>query len=76
MIECDEIITVMHIISTKKANTIAANVTSTASINCHRKQLRDCYSLHTVLLVIIFLLIITTICYHYAKQKSIDALTI
>ena len=76
MIECDEIITVMHIISTKKANTIAANFMSTDSISCHRKQVRDYSSLHTVLLVIIFLLIITTICCHYGKQKSIDSLTI
>ena len=32
--------------------------------------------LHTVLLVITLLLILTIICYHYAKQKSTDALTI
>ena len=32
--------------------------------------------LHTVLLVIILLLIITIIRYHYAKEKSIDTLTI
>ena len=48
-------------------NTIATNVTSTASINCHIKKVRDCYILHMVLLVFILLLIITSICYHYAK---------
>ena len=54
--ECDEIIIVMDIVSTKEANTIArkkvntvaANVTSTASINCHSKKVRHCYILHTV----------------------------
>ena len=67
--ECDKIITVMDIASTKK--TIATNVTSTASINCHSIKVRDCYILHTVLLAIILLLIIIIICYHYAKQKGI-----
>ena len=43
VIECDEIITVMDIVSTKKINTIAANVTSTASINCHSKKVRDIF---------------------------------
>ena len=66
MIECDEIITIKDIVSTKKTNTIEANVTSTASINCHSKKVRDCYVLHTVLLVIILLLIVTIICYHFA----------
>ena len=60
--ECDEIVTVTDILSTKKENTIATNVTSTASI----KKVRDYYTLHTVLLVIILLLIIRIICY-YAK---------
>ena len=61
MIKCDEIITVMDIVSTKKTNTTAKNVMSTAPINCHSKKVRDCYILHTVLLVIILLLIITII---------------
>ena len=69
MIECDEIITVMDIASTKMTTTIATNVTSTASINCHCKKIRDCYILHTVLLVIILQLIIIIFCYYYAKQK-------
>ena len=51
--KCDEIVTVMEIVSTEKTNTIATNVTSTASINCHTKKVRDCYILNTVLLVII-----------------------
>ena len=74
---------VMDIASTKLTNTIAANATSTVSINCHSKKVRytiDCYILHSVLLVIILLLIITITCNHYAKhrskQKSIDPLTI
>ena len=69
--ECDEIVIVRDNLSTKKANTIVTNVTSTASINFHSKKVRDCYILHKVLLVIILLLIITIICYHYAKQKGI-----
>ena len=74
--ECDEIVIAMDIVSTKKTNTIATNITNTASINCHCKKVRDCYILHTVLLVTILPLIITIICYHYAKQKSIYTLTI
>ena len=65
--ECDEIITFMDNVSTKKTNTIGKNVTSTASINFHSKNVRDCCILHTFLLVIILLLVITIICYHYAK---------
>ena len=64
--ECDEIIIVMNNVSTKK--TIATNVMSTASVNCHSIKVRDCYILHTVLLAIILLLIIISICYYYAKQ--------
>ena len=70
VIDFDEIITVMDIGSTKMANTIATNVTKTASINCHNEKVEDCYILHRVLLLIILLLIII-ICYYYAKQKSI-----
>ena len=73
--ECDEIMIVIdnlsskktNTIATKKTNTITTNVTSTASINCHGKKVRDRYILHTVLLVIVLLLIITIICYHYVK---------
>ena len=49
MTECDKIMIVMdNASSTEKTNTIATNVTSTASINCHSKKVRDCYVLHTV----------------------------
>ena len=64
MIECDEIITAMDILSTKMANTIVTNVTSTASIHYHWKKVKDSYILHTVLLVIMLLLIIIIICYY------------
>ena len=76
--ECDEIIIAIDYVSTKKANimiiketnTIATNVTSTASINCHsKKEVRDGHILDTVLLTIILLLIIIIISYYYAKQK-------
>ena len=46
---CDEIVIFMDNLSTKKTNTIATNVTSTASVNWHSKKVRDCYNLHTVL---------------------------
>ena len=68
----------MHIVSTKYTNTIAANVTSTVSIMWHSKKLRyktDCYILLTVLLVIILLLTINIICYHYAEQNVIKDIT-
>ena len=73
----DEIIYVMNTTSTKKTNTVAANM----SINHYDKKVRykiDCYILHTVLFAIIFLMITTIICYHYARkiQKRIEVLTI
>ena len=69
--QCDEIVIVMNNLSTKKINTTTTNVTSTALINWHSKKVRDCYILHTVLLAIILVLIITIICCRYAKQKGI-----
>ena len=65
--DCDELIIVMDISTTKKTNTIARNVLSTASINCRSNKVRDCYIFHTFLLAIILLLIIIIICYFYAK---------
>ena len=61
MTQYNEIIIFMDSLSTKKVNTTAANVTSTASINWHSKKVRDYFILRTVLLVIILLLIITII---------------
>ena len=66
MIGCDEIMSVVNIVSTKITNTIETNV----SINLHNKKVRynyDCYVLHRVLLAIILPLIISIICYHYAN---------
>ena len=71
-----EIINVMNIVSAKMTNTIAANIVSTASLNCHSKKLRDCFTLHTVLLSIILLSLTIIVCYYYAKQKGINGLTI
>ena len=70
VIECYEIITVMNIVSTKNTNTTAANVTSTASINCHSKKVRDYYILPSFLLVIILLLIITTFAIIKQNQRT------
>ena len=61
MTKCDEIVTVMDVVSTKKTNTIATkktntaatNITSIVSISCDSKKVIDCYIiLHTVLLAI------------------------
>ena len=74
MTKGDEITIVKNNVSAKKTNTITkkkTNVTSTASINCRSKKVRDYYILHTVLLVIILILITAIICYHYTKQKGI-----
>ena len=38
--KCDEIV-IMNNLSTKKRNTITTNVTSTASINCQSKKVRE-----------------------------------
>ena len=62
----DEIISFMDIVSTKMAKTIATNV----SMNCNTKKIRDCYILHTVLLVIKLLLIITIICYYDTQHNK------
>ena len=56
----------MDVISTKVANTMATNM----SISSDGKKVRYSYILRKVLLVIILPLIITVICYHYAKQKA------
>ena len=68
MIVCDEIISAMDVVSTKITNTIVSN----ASINYHDKKRCkfDCYILHTVSLMIISLMIIAIICFHYAKHRS------
>ena len=60
----------MDIVSTKNTNTTAANVTSTASINCHSKKVRDYYILPTFLLVIILLLIITIFAIIKQNQRT------
>ena len=69
----------MDIVSTKKTNSIVIKVTK----NCHSKKVRHkfyCYILYTFLLAIILPLIITIVCYYYAKhrskQKGIDTLAI
>ena len=75
-IDCDEIIAVVDVVSTKITNAIATNVISSVSIDCHSKKVKDCSILHTVLLVMILLLIIIIIRYYYEKGKGINALTI
>ena len=70
MTECDEIVIVMNNLSRKKAKTIAANVTSSASTIWHSKKVRDCYILHTVLLITIKLLIAVSICCYLIKYQT------
>ena len=69
VIACDEVISVMDIVSTEKTNTIAKKVPR----NCHGKKVSyiiDCYILHLVLLMIKLLLIIAIISYHYGRNRS------
>ena len=61
----------MDIVLTKKTNTIAANITTTTSINCHTKKVRNCYILNADFSVIILLLISIIISYYNVKQKGI-----
>ena len=79
VITCDKIISAMDIVSTKMRNTIVANVSINSNDNKVRYKI-DSYILHTISLATILLLIITIICYHYAKHRSklkgIDAITI
>ena len=77
VIACDGFI--LEIVSTIMTKTVATDVL----INWHSEKARyktDYYILGTYLSAIILILIITIICYHYAKhrskQKGIDALTI
>ena len=66
-------INVTNTITTYVTNTISTNVVSTVSLYSDDKKVRynmDYYILHTVLLVIMLLFIITIICYHYAKHRS------
>ena len=78
MIACDKIISVSvtDIVSTKMTNTTATNVTKIVIAKMFAIFARDCYILHTVLLVIALPLIFIIIWYHYANQKSIDELAI
>ena len=69
MIASDQIISVIDIASLKMTNTIATNVSIIADDKKVRHKI-DCYILHTILLVIILLLIITIMSYHYVKNRS------
>ena len=69
VITYDEIISVMDNVLTKMTSTIATNVTE----SYHSKKVRykfDCQILHTVLLAIILLLVITIICYYNTRNRS------
>ena len=51
----------------KMTSTVATYVMNATSVDCHRKNVRDFYILHTASLAIILLLISTIISHHYAK---------
>ena len=54
-------------------DSVSTNFTSTVSTNIHNKKVRyklDCYFLHKVLLVIVFIFIIAITCYYYSKYRS------
>ena len=59
-------------IPTNVKNTIPTNATSTVLTNVYKKlrSKMDSYMFHTVLLAIILLLMITIICFPYAKHRS------
>ena len=68
VIMCDEVISVIDIVSTKMTKYYSKNV----SINPDCRKVRykfDCYILHAVLLATILLLMITLVWYHYAMHK-------
>ena len=67
---CHKSVIVMNNLSTNKTNTITTNDATTALINCHSKKVRDCYILHTVLLVTITLLITVSICCYLIKYPA------
>ena len=69
MTKGDETVIVLNNWSTKKTNTITANVSSTALINWYGKKVRDCYILQTVLLIKIKLLIAFSICCYLIKYQ-------
>ena len=75
MTDCDEIISALYIVSTKKTNTIIINISMNSGDKIVRYKI-DCYILYTVLLAILLLLIIIIICYHYATHKKKDWCTI
>ena len=75
---CDEIMyatdsvstNVTNTVPTDITNTISINVTSNVSINSDDSKVRykmDCYIFHNFLLVIILLITIALIWYHYTK---------
>ena len=68
MTDCDESTTGLENISRQNKNTAATNITSTDLTKNHNKKVRYCYILQTVLLVIILILKISIIYYHYAKK--------
>ena len=59
---CDEIVYVMHIVSTIMTKTTSTNA-STNSDDKNVRYKRNCYIFHTVLLIIISLFIIVIFCY-------------
>ena len=70
MTKSDKIVIAMNNLSAKKRNNIKTNVMSSASINCHSKNVGDCYTLHTVLLITITMLIDVSTCCYPIKYRA------
>ena len=67
----DSVITCHEIINT--VDSVSTNVINTVSTYFCNKKVRyemDWYILHTLLLVMVLLLVISIICYHYLKHRS------
>ena len=70
MTKGDETVIVLNNWSTKKTNTITANVSSTALINWYGKKVRDYYILHADLLIMITLLTAVSICCYLIQHRT------
>ena len=74
--KCDKIVIVMKNLSIKKTNAITTNITTAALSNFYSKNVRDCYILHALLLVLILLLIAVSIFCYLIKISSRALFTI
>ena len=73
---CDEIVYVMHIVSTNMTKTISTNASTSSDVKNVRYK-TNCYIFRTVLLMIILLFIIVIFCCNNGKtEKRLTVLSI